>query len=336
MSLSGPNPLPVFDALTAYQRTAALRAAIELEVFTAVGEGRTTAAAIAQRAGTPERGMRMLCDYMVVCGFLTKQGGAYGLTSDTAVFLDKRSHGYIGGIAAFLTSETLTRGFRDLTEAVREGGTMLSDHGTMDHDHPVWIDFANGMAKMMQPAAVSIAEILKREDRPVRRVLDIAAGHGLFGITLAQHFPEAEVTAVDWAAVLSIAQQNAIHAGVGDRYHLKPGSAFDLDLGEDYDVVLVTNFYHHFSLPVCGDLAKKLHAAIAPGGRKVTLEFVPDENRVSPPGAGLFALVMLATTAEGDAYTYSELDGMLRGAGFHRNEAHPFPGMPHTVIVSYR
>lgn len=336
MSLPGPNPLAVLDALSGYQRTAALRSAIELEVFTAIGEGCCTATAIARRAGTPERGIRMLCDYLVVGGFLTKNGSTYGLTADSAVFLDKRSPAYIGGMAGFLTSETLMRAFRDLTGAIREGGTMLSSHGTMDHEHPVWVEFAHGMATLMQPAAVAIAGILKEEDRPVRRVLDIAAGHGLFGITVAQQFPDAEVTAVDWAPVLEVAQQNAVKAGVAKRYHLRPGSAFDIDLGQGYDVVLVTNFYHHFSLPVCSELAAKLHATMNEGARKVTLEFVPDENRVTPPGAGTFALVMLASTAEGDAYTFSELDGMLRNAGFAKNILHPFPGMPHSVLVSYR
>ena len=55
------------------------------------------------------------------------------------------------------------------------------------------------------------------------------------------------------------------------------------------------------------------------GGRAVTLEFVPNEDRISPPDAAGFSLMMLAATPSGDAYTFSELDRMLRNAGFSRS-----------------
>lgn len=84
-----PSPELIFDTLNAYQRTAALKGAIQLDVFTAIGEGNATAKAIAARCQTSERGMRILCDYLVIIGFLTKQGSNYGLTADSAMFLDR-------------------------------------------------------------------------------------------------------------------------------------------------------------------------------------------------------------------------------------------------------
>src|SRR5450432_3843556 len=92
-----PSPHLFFQTVNSYQRTAALKAAIELEVFTAMGEGNATAAAIAERCQTSERGMRILCDYLCIMGFLTKDDGHYGLTQDSAVFLDIRSPAYLGG-----------------------------------------------------------------------------------------------------------------------------------------------------------------------------------------------------------------------------------------------
>ncbi len=86
-----PSPALLFDTMNAYQRTTALKGAIQLDVFTAIGEGNTTAPALAERCDTSERGMRILCDYLVIIGFLTKAGSAYGLTPDTAMFLDRRS-----------------------------------------------------------------------------------------------------------------------------------------------------------------------------------------------------------------------------------------------------
>src|SRR6185312_1568283 len=114
-------------------------------------------------------------------------------------------------------------------------------------------------------------------------VLDIAAGHGLFGIAVATQNPAARITAVDWAPVLRVAAANAVRAGVQDRFTERPGSAFDVDFGGPYDAVLLTNFLHHFDPPTCVGLLKKVHAALRPGGRAATLEFVPNEDRVSPP-----------------------------------------------------
>ena len=98
------------------------------------------------------------------------------------------------------------------------------------------------------------------------RVLDIAAGHGLFGIEIAKQNPQAHVTGLDWAPVLRVALENARKAGVHDRYDMLPGSAFEVDFGGPYDAVLLTNFLHHFDQPTCVGLLQKVHAALRPGG----------------------------------------------------------------------
>ena len=134
------------------------------------------------------------------------------------------------------------------------------------------------------------------------KVLSLAVGHGLYEITLARHNPSAEVWAVDWANVLQVARENAAKAGVAARYHTIPGSAFEVNYGEDYDLALVVNFLHHFDLSTCEKLLRKVHGALRPGGRAVILEFVPNEDRVSPPLPASFSLIMLAGTPAGDAY----------------------------------
>jgi ubiquinone/menaquinone biosynthesis C-methylase UbiE len=174
--------------------------------------------------------------------------------------------------------------------------------------------------------------VLEGKSGPMR-VLDIAAGHGLFGIEIAKQNPQARVTGLDWAKVLEVAVDNARKVGVADRYDLLPGSAFEVDFGGPYDVVLLTNFLHHFDVPTCVGLLKKVHAALRPGGRAATLEFVPNEDRVSPPMPAGFSLTMLATTAAGDAYTLSELTSMYTDAGFKAITAHPIPMSPHTVVM---
>ena len=131
-----PNPARIFQTLNAYQQTAALRAAIDLEVFTAIAEGATTAAAIASRAKASERGIRILCDFLVILGFLTKRGSIYGLSSDAAVFLDKRSPAYLGSAARFLNAPDMVHAYDNLTDAVRRGGTVMSEEGTVVANTP--------------------------------------------------------------------------------------------------------------------------------------------------------------------------------------------------------
>lgn len=334
------SPILFFETVGAYARTESLKAAIELNLFTAISEGHETAKALADRLNVSERGARILCDYLVIIGLLLKEGDHYRLTPDSAVFLDSRSPAYLGGTIEFLLTPKLTEGFSNLAEAVRRGGTVLEDEGTVAPENPVWVKFARAMVPMMAiPAQLMAKIVLDDPDFDSTRklkVLDIAAGHGIFGITFAQQNPNLEVTALDWPAVLEVAKENAERAGVSERYQTIAGSAFDVDYGEGYDLVLLTNFLHHFDPPTCEQLLKKVYAALNEGGRAVTLEFIPNEDRVSPPGPAAFSLTMLASTPSGDAYTFPEFERMFSNAGFSRSEMHALPPTIEQVVISYK
>ena len=328
-----PTPALLFETLNAYQRTQALKAGIDLELFTAIAEGKSTVNEIADRCGASEKGIRILCDYLTIIGFLTKDNGRYGLTLDSAVFLDQRSPAYMGTVSEFILSPYIKGSFDSLTEAVRKGGSA-GETKSLEPEHPVWVEFARAMAPMMAMPAELLAQLVDQTKDKKLRVLDIAAGHGLFGIAFAKQNPQIEVTPVDWPNVLELAKQNAEAAGVGDRYQTNPGSAFEVDYGTDYDVVLLTNFLHHFDVPTCELLLRKVHAALKPGGRAVTLEFIPNDDRVTPPDSAGFSLTMLASTAEGDAYTFAELELMFRNTGFASSEMHELPPSIQRVVIS--
>lgn len=330
---SRPTPERIFQSLNGYQLTAALKAAIELEIFTAIGGGADETAAIASRCEASERGVRILCDYLVVHGFLTKVGNTYGLAPDAAAFLDRRSHMYIGSCANFIASTNLQDEFRKLADAVRKGGTMMGAEGSMAPEHPMWVEFARSMTPMQGLMAETVAKVIGADSAAKCKVLDIAAGHGMFGVTLARHNANAEVYAVDWPAVLEVAKENAEKAGVSARFHAIPGDAFQVEFGSDYDLVLLTNFLHHFDSSTIEKFMRKTHAALKPGGRAITLEFIPNEDRVSPPVPAAFGVIVLATTAAGDAYTFAEYEQMFRKAGFAVNELHVLPST-HSVIIS--
>jgi predicted nicotinamide N-methyase len=333
---TAPSPILFFDTVNAYQRSAAIKAGIELDVFTAIGEGNRTAQSLAQRCGASERGIRILCDYLTVAGFLIKDNNGYQLTPDSSFFLNKKSPAYMGNAIEFLLSPLLTQSFETLTEAVRQGGTALPDEGTVTADHPVWVKFARAMAPMMAMPAQLMSKLVAPEPGRKLKVLDIAAGHGMYGIAVAQQNPYAEIVAVDWPNVLEVAKENAEKAGLSDRYTTIPGSAFEVDFGTGYDLVLLTNFLHHFDTETCVNLLKKVYQALSDDGRAVTVEFVPNEDRVSPPPSAMFSLVMLGSTPKGDAYTFREFEEMFKQAGFRRNEFHQLLPSPQQVIISYK
>ena len=330
---TAPSPQLFLETAFAIQRTCSIRAAVDLEVFTAIKEGHNTTSALADRCNASERGLRMLADYLVMLGFLTKSDNTYALTQDSEIFLVKTSPAYLGGTLEFLLSPTLFEGFCNLTEAVRKGGTTLPDQGTIAEEHPEWVTFARAMMPMMIGPANWIAEHLVSTGGTINRILDVAAGHGLYGIEIAKRFPAAEVTAVDWPNVLAVAQENADAASLGARYTTIAGSAFDVDFGEGYDLVLLTNFLHHFGIPECEDFLRKVRASMAPGGRVITLEFVPNDDRISPASAD-FALIMLVTTPGGDAYTFKEWDAMFQNAGFGQSELLAVPNSKEHVVIT--
>jgi hypothetical protein len=328
-----PSPMLFFETVNAYQRTAALRAAIELGLFTAVAEGDGT---LEKLAGTSARGVRILADYLTVLGFMTKRNERYALTPDTATFLDRRSPAYVGGAVEFLLAPNMTAAFADVAAAARKGGTVLPEGGTTAPAHDVWVTFARAMGPLMFKAAEGLAALADpAADRPIK-VLDISASHGTYGLAFARRNPRARVVGLDWPNVLEVAKESARRAGVADRYETIAGDAFKVDFGSGYDVVLLPNFLHHFAPSQCTYVMKKVYAALKDDGRAATLEFIPDADRVTPPESATFALTMLCSTPAGDAYTFDEYEEMFRFAGFRRNELHDVPGAVQRAIISYK
>jgi len=325
----------VYETLNAYQNTAALKAAIELDLFTAIGQGADTVAPLAKRCRGTERGIRILCDYLTIIGFLTKTEGRYGLTIESTKFLDRRSPDYQGTSSGFLALPETVDTFMHLTETIRTGRPPMGQgEGSVSHENPIWVDFARSMAPLTIPVAEEIASAIHADSAQKWKVLDIAAGHGMFGITVAKRNPNAEIFAQDWPQVLEVAAENAKVADITQRYHRLPGSAFDVEFGEGYDVILLTNFLHHYDAPTNEGLLRKIRKAISPQGTLVTMDWVPNPDRVTPKRAASFSMMMLGMTPGGDAYTFTEYDQMFRNAGFSSNQLETTTSRGNSLIFS--
>jgi 2-polyprenyl-3-methyl-5-hydroxy-6-metoxy-1,4-benzoquinol methylase len=344
----GPSPVRFFDTVNAYQHSAAMKAAVEVGLFTAIAEAGgndrshgITAAEIARRCRIHPRGARILADYLAILGFLQKSGEGEGATyanaEDAALFLDRNSPAYCGGAVEFLASAHVRAHFDALTDRVRNGGAPLSGDNSLAPNHDMWVRFARGMAGIaMGPAqmlaGITLQQLAPAPNKPLK-VLDISASHGMYGLAFAQGHPQAHIVGQDWPVVLPVALEHAAKLGLADRYTTLPGSAFEVHFGSGYDVILLPNFLHHFDTATNVTLLKKCRDALRPGGLCVTLEFAPDDSRLQPPGTGTFALVMLASTPSGDAYTVTELTRMYEEAGLVNIHSAMLPiGMQRAIL----
>lgn len=330
------TPERIVEMLQAFERTEALRTAIELGLFSALGGSVRSLPELAKSTGASERGLRALLHFLASVGLIEKTADGYRAAADAARYLDRASSEYLGDAQAFYTSPTLRDAFRGLPESVRRGGSDPASIDSMRPDHPVWPEYARAMAPLFAGAADSLARLLLRDDPAPRSVLDVAAGHGLFGIAIARRAPTSVVTALDWAAVLPAARRQAEAAGVSDRYLTRAGDAFTADLGGPHDLLLAANFLHHFDPAGIGRLLDRFAAALAPAGRIGIVEFVPNEDRVSPPAVARFGLSMVATTTTGDVYTFDELAALLVAHGFDAPTLHPLARSPERAVLARR
>jgi 2-polyprenyl-3-methyl-5-hydroxy-6-metoxy-1,4-benzoquinol methylase len=221
---------------------------------------------------------------------------------------------YAGLIMEFLASSNrLEEALEDLADTVRRGGNAGA--GSIGPNNPMWVTFARAMVPLIVPVANLLADHVAAWPEAPRRVLDIAAGHGMFGILLAQKVPGVEITAVDWAAVLEEARANAARMGVAERYRTVAGSAFEVDWGTGFDLILVPNFLHHFNHETCVALLRKVRESLTPDGRVLASEFAPNPDRVTPPMAARF---------------------MARDAGFRGVASKPLLPSPQTLVEFLR
>jgi hypothetical protein len=323
---------PAYEATLAYQKTAALTAAIKLDVFTLIGAGTTTSQLLSEKTGTSSRGMRILCDFLTVIGLLSKADQIYSLTPIGKRYLDRSSAAWLGGsIDFFAAPEMLSLVLDDPVSYVRRGGS--NGLANLAPSHPIWVRFAKAMTPIASVTAKRTAAYFAAQPETPGTILDVAAGHGLYGIELAKMLSRAIVTAVDWDNVLALAHENAKDAGVDDRYRMIAGNAFEVDWGHNFDLVLMANFLHHFGPDECVAFLRKVRSRLSTKGKACVIDFVPNEDRVSPPMQATFAFLMLATTPKGDAYTLGDLNDIAKESGFSGAKGRLLRPTPQTLVV---
>jgi C-methyltransferase len=298
----------------AYRVSAAIVAGLELGLFAALAEGPLDGAAVAARVGAAAHGVRVLLNALVVSGLLVREGAAYALTPGARAHLVPGAPGYLGEVVPVLAEPRMWGDFRGLADTLRRGGEAPDPEADAG-GHPFWQTFARHSVSLASTSANALANHIAPwfAERPAVRLLDVACGAGVYGLTLAQRFGQTEATLLDWPHVLSEVRPRAEQRGVAHRVRYLEGDLRHLDFGGPYDLVLLSNIMHHFDRASNVALARRAAAALAPGGRLVVQAIVDDENSHA---SAMFSLMMLTLHHRGEVYPADAYAGIIVEAGF--------------------
>ena len=295
-----------------------LRASVRLGLWDALDRGIKTPEALARELEVDVRGLRTLMDALVALGLVEMTDGRYMLTEHARRYLTPSSPDSIADFVHIAANPLIWQALFDLDAAVRAGGAVI-DHHAEEPNHPFWQEFARGSTAMARFSARLIVDHLKSwgAERASLKVLDVAAGSGMYGFTFLETFPQAHVTALDWPATLERTRENANRLGVADRVAWLPGDAFSVEFDGTWDVIIVSNFIHHFPPERAQELLKRLEPHLAAGGRLLLNDFFAlSENPAEDPGPYLFGIIMLVWSRGGRIYSLKEGQQMLEAAGF--------------------
>jgi C-methyltransferase len=332
---SSEGPAAIFQMFQAAQVTAILSAGVQLGIFAALAGGaRRSAAEVGERVRCPPRSTRILLDALAVVGLIAKEHDAYQLSPLAEEHLVPGKPMYVGDAAGIFGNPMMWTAMGRLSEAVKSGGTVLSEHAETPKN-PFWETFAQSSAWMAFPSAGALEEIVGEYlgSKPKARVLDIAAGSGIYGYTLSKR-KNVELTLLDWPNVLAETRGWGKRLGAQmERVRFLEGNLFEVDYRGPYELILLSHVYHHFDPETCLSLTRKVAGALAPGGRVAIQEFVSSPE-LSNPAATMFSIIMLGWTKKGEAYTEADYSRWFTASGLKPPSLHPIVGLPTSWLVT--
>jgi ubiquinone/menaquinone biosynthesis C-methylase UbiE len=314
------SPRPLMRILGDFANSQILDAALEYDFFTLISKGFDSADAVAREAGTDVRATRIVLDSLPALSLIEKRDGKYFLTPSAQAFLVKGKPGYCGDFRHVALA--LWDGMAHLKESLKTG-KPLSRMDT-NAELQVWEKLVLGIIVIAEPAAKALCDILKiGSERKGLRVLDIAGGSSIFGMTIVTRDPTTQVTQLDWPNVNAVAKRANKERGLEGKIRFIDGEHHTANIESDYyDLVLASNFCRFESPKGNQELFAKAYSALKPGGIFVVNDFVPNEARTEPTFALRFSVYTLTHTPEGECWTLSQYSDWLKKAGFQKIETH--------------
>ena len=310
-----------------------LEAAIRHRVFDVLDSGPLSLQQVHQQTGASERGLSAIMNVLVGLNFLAKEGGTYSLTPESSAFLVSTKPGFQGGLLRH-TSKQLIPKWLKLNEIVGTGEPAAA----VNQEGPgsdFFREFVNDIFPLSYPAANVLAQHLglPAATAPVR-VLDLAAGSGVWGIVLAQASPQVTVTTVDWPDVIPVARENVDRRGLAARFSYVVGDLLQVDFGSNHTIATLGHILHSEGVFRSRALLQKTFQALAPGGTIAIAEFLVNADRTGPVIGLFFAVNMLVNTENGGTYSFEEISDWLAEAGFINARTLPAPGPSPLVLAT--
>jgi ubiquinone/menaquinone biosynthesis C-methylase UbiE len=333
-STQAVTPDRILQMMWGYAPPLILATAARLELFDAIDKGAQTAAEVAARTGTSERGVRPVLNALVGLQFLAKSGkDRYALTPESATFLVSGKPGYLGTMMEHVGRDLVPH-WLDLPDTVKSGRPVRGLN--QEQGAEFFEQLVVGLFPMNYMAAQAVGKALNvaASKKPLK-ILDIAAGSGVWGLGIAEQASASTVTAVDWPNVLEVTKRFAAEHGMADRFSYIAGDMQKVDFGAGYDVAVLGHILHSEGETNSRTLLHKVANALAPGGTIAIAEFLVNAERTGPPMGLFFAINMLVNTDDGDTFSFEEISQWLAEAGL-TNPRKIDPGGPASVIVAQK
>ena len=322
---AGTLPDDINDMIRAFWPSRAVLTALELDIFTAVAKGATTAE-VAQKIHADSRATEMLLNVLVSLHLLEKKDGRFTNTAASARFFAEGSPD--NARPGLLHIANLWHRWSTLTDAVRAGTSVA----TRTRDAQSTKDFIAAMDRNAKERAAALVKAVSANG--ARRMLDLGGGSGAYSIAFAQANPALHSEILDLAEVLPITEGHIRNANLSERIATRAGDMLTSPLGGNYDLILVSAICHMFSPEQNRALFQRAHKALSATGRFVIQDFILEPDKTSPQFAALFSLNMLVGTRGGASYSEPEYTAWLREAGFTQIQRLRQPGPASLLIAS--
>ena len=319
-----------------------LLSAVELELFTKLGDDAMTGAEIQNALGLHPRANPDFVDTLVALKFLERDGDGpdsrYRNTAETAMFLDKKSPAFMGGFLE-MANERLYPFWGDLSEALKTGKPQNeSKHGGEGvfeelYREPERLEqFMDAMAGISAGNFMALAE--KFDFSKYKTLCDVGGAAATLSMIVAGSHPHLKVTSADLPPATTIAAKKIVAAGLSDRVSATSIDFFKDDLPKA-DVITMGMILHDWNLDNKMMLIRKAYDALPDGGAFIVIEALIDDARRENAFGLMMSLNMLIEFGEAFDYSGADFDGWCKQAGFKRTEVIPLAG-PSSAGVAYK
>jgi ubiquinone/menaquinone biosynthesis C-methylase UbiE len=330
---SALTPERIMQLSWGYAPPLIIEAAVKHHLFDLLDASPRTAPQLAKKAGVSVRGVTAICNALVGLQLLARVNGHYRLTPESAAFLVSTEPAFHGAFFRHVSTQLVPK-WLALDKIVRTGRPAANVNSERKGAE-FFADFVESIFPLSYAAAKTLGEHLRipKAKKPVS-VLDLAAGSGVWGIALAEQSPQVCVSAVDWPPVLAVTEKIARRRGVANQLTKIPGDLLKVRFGKNHQVATLGHILHSEGRARSRRLLKKTFAALAPGGTIAVMEFLVNDDRTGPPVGLLFAVNMLVNTEAGDTFSFKEISGWLRAAGFIKPRLLKVPAVSPLVLAT--